>query len=103
MSEIIWRPYGDYVEKSNVARFMNRHGIESAEDLIERSTRNIEWFWGAALEDLDLRWYEPYTQLLDASRGIEWARWFVGGRTNTTTVTTTLRSTGARERRRARG
>jgi acetyl-CoA synthetase len=82
MSEIIWRPYGDYVEKSNVARFMNRHGIESAEELIERSTRNIEWFWSAALEDLDLRWYEPYTQLLDASRGIEWARWFVGGRTN---------------------
>ncbi|MBN2490397.1 MAG: AMP-binding protein [Planctomycetes bacterium] len=82
MSEIIWEPHGDYIEKANVTRFMRRHGIASAEELIERSVRDIEWFWAAALEDLDVRWYEPYTRLLDTSRGIEWARWFEGAKTN---------------------
>jgi len=81
-NDIIWEPYGDYLEKANITRFMNRHGIESYDELIERSVTDIEWFWNAALADLDVQWYEPYTNLLDDSKGIEWARWFEDGKTN---------------------
>lgn len=82
MQDIIWEPTGDYIERANVTRFMRRHGIASYAELIARSTDDIEWFWTAALEDLDFCWYEPYTTLLDQSDGIEWARWFTGGKTN---------------------
>ena len=34
------------------------------------------------LDDLDIQFYEPYSHVLDTSRGIPWARWCVGGRLN---------------------
>ncbi|MBI4208710.1 MAG: acetate--CoA ligase [Deltaproteobacteria bacterium] len=82
MKEIVWRPYGDYLEKSNIGRFMNRHGIKTYKELIHRSTEDIEWFWDAALKDIGVEWFEPYQKILDTSQGFPWARWFVGGKIN---------------------
>ena len=79
---IVWEPYGDYLEKSNVRRFMDAHGIATYEELIERSTADVAWFWKAALDDLGVVWDEPYHTVLDESGGFPWARWFVGGRLN---------------------
>ena len=79
---VIWEPYGDYLYRSNVRRFMDAHGIATYEELIGRSTADIEWFWDAALKDLGVVWDEPYTAVLDESDGFAWARWFVGGRLN---------------------
>jgi len=82
MSEIIWKPYGDYLEKSNIARFMRDQGISDYETLIRRSCEDTEWFWTECLKDLGLRWQQPYDRLLDASAGFPWAKWFVGGKLN---------------------
>ena len=49
MKDVIWEPYGDYLEKSNIARFMKKHKIKDYDQLIKRSTGDIEWFWDAAL------------------------------------------------------
>src|SRR5207237_7298008 len=46
-------------------------------------------FWGAVDRDLGLVWRTPYEQVLDASRGVPWTTWWVGGRMNY--VTTALR------------
>lgn len=80
VSEIIWQPYGDYIEKSNITRFMRRHGIKDYDDLIRRSTSDIEWFWDAALKDLQIDWYQPYTKVVEG--GLPWAKWFIGGKLN---------------------
>jgi acetyl-CoA synthetase len=82
MKKVIWRPYGDYLEKSNIGRFMDREGIKTYKELIHRSTENIEWFWDAALKDIGVEWFEPYRKILDTSKGFPWARWFVGGKIN---------------------
>lgn len=82
MSEVVWRPYGDYLEKSNITRFMRKHGISGYEELVRKSTDELEWFWDAIMEDLDIRWYRPYARVLDTSGGIEWSRWYQGGKTN---------------------
>src|SRR5689334_14423997 len=82
LSEIVWRPSGDYLERSNIRRFMNRHGIASYEQLITRANGDIGWFWKAALEDLELSWYRPYHTVYDDSKGIAWTSWFLGGVTN---------------------
>ncbi len=79
---IIWEPYGDYLDASNVRRFMDAHGIATYEDLIRRSTDDVEWFWAAALQDLGVVWDEHYSAVLDESRGFPWARWFVDGKLN---------------------
>ena len=34
------------------------------------------------LDDLGIEFYEPYTRILDTSRGIAWPQWCVGGRMN---------------------
>lgn len=80
--EIVWKPSKEYIEKSNIKRFMDKHGIKSYEELIKRSTEDIEWFWDAAMKDLNIEWFEPYEKVLDSSRGIQWAKWFIGGKIN---------------------
>ncbi len=82
MKDVIWEPYGDYLNKSNITRFMKRHGIESYRELIDRSISDIEWFWDVALKDLNVEWYQPYEKLLDASGGLPWTKWFIGGKIN---------------------
>ena len=32
--------------------------------------------------ELAVEWFEPYQRVLDASRGVEWARWFIPGKLN---------------------
>src|SRR5881296_3262310 len=81
-SEIIWRPTPDYVERSRLARFMRSQRIGSLEELQRRSVEDPEWYWDAVVRDLGVRWTRPYTRVLDASRGIQWPRWFPGGLLN---------------------
>jgi len=81
-SEIIWRPTPDYVERSRIARFMRSQRIGSLEELQRRSVEDPEWYWDAVVRDLGVRWTRPYTRVLDASRGIQWPRWFPGGLLN---------------------
>ncbi|MDY6966023.1 MAG: acetate--CoA ligase [Halobacteriota archaeon] len=82
MVEIIWEPYGGYKDSSNIKRFMNNYNIKSYEELIKRSTDDIEWFWDAALKDLDVEWFRPYEKVLDLSSGLPWAKWFLKGKIN---------------------
>ena len=82
MSEIVWSPSEEYVERANVTRFMRTHDIRSYEELVKRSQDDIEWFWNAVVKDLGIEFYEPYRHVLDLSAGKPWARWFTGGRIN---------------------
>ncbi len=82
MTDIVWRPSEEYVERANVTRFMRAHGIGSYEDLVRRSQEDVEWFWDAVVADLGIRFSTPYERVLDTSKGIPWAEWFVGGKIN---------------------
>jgi acetyl-CoA synthetase len=80
--EIVWRPSADYLERSRLKRFMTEHGIATLEELTQRSSTDLEWFWRAVMQDLRIEFYQPFTRILDTSRGIQWPRWCVGGRLN---------------------
>jgi acetyl-CoA synthetase len=82
VTDLIWSPTEAYVERANVTRFMRSHGIGTYEELVARSVGDVAWFWDAVVHDLDIRFLEPYEDVLDVSRGIEWATWFGGGRVN---------------------
>ena len=77
--EIVWRPSTEITAKSNLQRFMYQHGLQSLGELQERSTTDIAWFWGAVLKELDIRFRQPYSQMVDLSRGAAWPQWCVGG------------------------
>lgn len=79
---IIWKPYGDYLSKSNIARFMKKHNINNYGELISRCNSDTGWFWDAALKDLNVEWFQPYTKVFDDSKGFPWTKWFINGKIN---------------------
>lgn len=84
MSDFVWEPTTAYIENANVTRLMKKHGIEDFAALVQRSQDDIEWFWQAAVDDLGIEFFRPYTRILDSSAGPEWPKWFVGGTVNLT-------------------
>ncbi len=82
MPKVVWQPDAEALERANVVRLMRRHGFDDYRALVQRSIDDPEWFWTAAVEDLGIEFAEPWTQVLDASRGPEWTTWFVGGKLN---------------------
>jgi acetyl-CoA synthetase len=82
MSDFVWEPTPDYIDNANVTRLMRAHGIDDYRALIKHSQDDVEWFWGAAVQDLGIEFFEPYEAILDASEGPQFPKWFVGGRVN---------------------
>lgn len=80
--EVVWRPTPELIERSRLTAFMRQHGLKDYAALMQRSTVDIEWFWDAVLKDLGIEFYQPYSKVVDLSRGIAWPRWCVGGRMN---------------------
>jgi acetyl-CoA synthetase len=80
--ELAWEPTPEYVERANVTRLMRAHGIDSITELRRRSVEDIAWYWDAAVKDLGIEFSKPYERVLNASRGVPWTTWFVGGRVN---------------------
>lgn len=78
----VWNPPKDLVESSNVKAFMDEHGFKDYKELVEKSADDIEWWWKTAAETLDVEWFEPYNEVYDISKGVEWTDWFVGGKIN---------------------
>jgi acetyl-CoA synthetase len=82
MSSIVWKPNKDYIENANITRFMKKNNIKNYEDLIKKSTENIEWFWDEVIKDLNIEFYKQYSKVYDSSKGIQWTKWFVDGKLN---------------------
>ncbi len=77
--EFVWFPTPAYTEGSHLQRFMAAHGLGSLDALQNKATGDIAWFWDAVLTYLDVQFYEPYSQIVDLSRGKPWPQWCVGG------------------------
>lgn len=80
--EIVWQPSPEQVNESNLMKFMKEHGIETFDELMQRSTEDVAWFTDALLTFLDIRFYEPYEKVVDLSKGIAWPKWCVNGKMN---------------------
>jgi acetyl-CoA synthetase len=82
MRDIVWKPTNEYIENANITRFMKKNNIKDYADLMKKSTDDIVWFWDAVIKDLDIEWYKPFEKVLDDSKGIQWTKWFIGGKIN---------------------
>ena len=82
MADFVWTPTRERVESANVTRLARRLGVERFHDLHRISIEEPERFWPAVVEDLGLEFSEPWKEVVDLSRGPEWATWFLGGKLN---------------------
>ncbi len=80
--EVVWRPTADYIDQSHLTQFIRQHKLSDFDNLMNRSTEDVAWFTEAVLKYLDIQFYEPYSQVLDISKGIARPRWVVGGKMN---------------------
>lgn len=83
--EIVWRPTAEQMAGTHLTAFMQRHGVELLDELQQRSTGDVAWFTEAVIDYLGVEFTQPYTQVVDLSRGIQWPEWCVGGRMNIVT------------------
>jgi acetyl-CoA synthetase len=82
----VWQPSPELVEAANVTRLGRRLGAADYHELHRISVEQPERFWPEVVEDLGIEFSRPWDELIDVSRGPEWARWFVGGRLNVARV-----------------
>jgi acetyl-CoA synthetase len=79
---MIWTPKQEFVESTNVWRLMKRLGFDDREAFLLFSREDPERFWDEMMREMQVEWFAPYDQVMDASRGPEWTQWFTGGRLN---------------------
>ena len=82
MTKFDFVPSEKQIQDSNIFRFMQKYNISSLDELSKKAITNLEWFWESVDKDIGIVWDSPYTTTLDISKGIEWSKWFVGGKTN---------------------
>jgi len=87
--EVVHDPPREFVESTNVWAFMQAHGIESNEELLERTTTDhgddesgVEWFWDEVVEYLGIEFFEDYHRVRDDSDGPQFTDWYPGGELN---------------------
>ena len=61
---------------------MSKYDISDINELSIKANNNLEWFWEEISKELGIIWDKPYTEVLDVSKGIQWAKWFLNGNTN---------------------
>jgi acetyl-CoA synthetase len=84
--EFPWSPTAEERRSTNVARLAKRLGCADFASLHRLSVAEPERFWMEVVDDLGIEFSERWERVLDDSRGIEWSRWFVGGRVNAARV-----------------
>jgi len=74
----IFRPSEDFINKTNVKQWMDRQGIKTYDELLEKA-KNFEWFWEEMAKEY-LNFYEPYEKILEWNA--PWAKWFINAKYN---------------------
>ncbi|ACP44891.1 AMP-dependent synthetase and ligase [Sulfolobus islandicus Y.G.57.14] len=78
---MVFNPDKEWIENSNVYKFMVEKNLDKLEDFIKYTYENSE-FWDEFVKLINVKFPEPYTKVLDLSRGKQWPKWFIGGKLN---------------------
>jgi acetyl-CoA synthetase len=77
-----WTPTAETIAAANLTAFARSLGVEGYAGVRAAAAADLPGFYERLIAALDLRWDEPWSQILDVSRGVPFARWFAGARFN---------------------
>ena len=80
--DFAWRPDPAAIAGTTLAQFWRAQGLDSYDSLQRWALEDVGRFWDAALADLGIEFYEPYTEIVDLANGPEMPVWCVGGTMN---------------------
>ncbi|WP_338602221.1 AMP-binding protein [Sulfolobus tengchongensis] len=78
---MVFEPDKEWIENSNVYKFMVKKGFRRLEDFI-KYTYEDPTFWEDFVKLINIKFQEPYEKVLDLSKGKQWPQWFVNGKLN---------------------
>ena len=80
--EIIWQPSKEQIKNSKLTKFIQYCKLNNYDELEKKSFSDPGWLWDNVIKFSDLKFYKPYSKILDESKGTPWTRWCIGGKTN---------------------
>ena len=80
--EIIWQPSKEQIENSKLTQFIQHCKLKNYDELEKKSFSDPGWLWDNVIKFSDLKFYKPYSKILDESKGTPWTKWCIGGKTN---------------------
>ncbi len=80
--EIIWQPSKEQISNSKLTKFIQHCKLNNYDELEKKSFSDPGWLWHNVIKFSDLKFYKPYSKILDESKGTPWTRWCIGGKTN---------------------
>ncbi|MGW5570367.1 AMP-binding protein [Nocardia thailandica] len=93
-----WVPGTEVHERSRLVAALRSWGLDAdaaaVTELNRRAIADPEWFWRAAVSDLDVEFTAPFDRVLDESEGKQFPRWFAGGAINVAHLTAHRHATG---------
>ncbi len=82
MAKAVWHPSDSYIKTTRLYNWMKSLGFDQYDSFHQESVNDIAWFWDQAVKELNIKWFQEYSQTLDLSNGIPYPEWFVGGKMN---------------------
>lgn len=79
---VVHEPDPALASSTNVAQFMAAHDIDDVDALRERSTTDLDWFWGELPEYLGLEFFEDYDAVRDDTDDPQSTAWYPGAELN---------------------
>ena len=79
---IAWTPDEATLERAHVTQLQRTLGLSSYQELYQWSVQHKAAFWEAAIQQLRIRFEQPYRQMLDTTQGLENPEWLPGARLN---------------------
>jgi acetoacetyl-CoA synthetase len=88
LARLLWEPSEEQINNSNIARYItlinekNNLNIKDYSELYQWSVNNIEDFWAAIWDFVDIRSSESFESVVDDAYKMPGAKWFAGARLN---------------------
>ncbi|TYT61460.1 AMP-binding protein [Natrialba swarupiae] len=90
VDEVVHDPDEAFAESTNVAAFMREYGIDDYDELIERTTTDldsepesgVDWFWDEVVDYLGIEFDQAYDRVRNDEDGPQFTDWYPGGRLN---------------------
>lgn len=70
---MVFNPDKEWIENSNVYKFMVEKNLDKLEDFIKYTYENPE-FWDEFVKLINVKFPEPYTKVLDLSMRKQWVK-----------------------------
>jgi acetyl-CoA synthetase len=77
-----WTPTQEQRERSRLRHFLDSLGLDDLDGVQSLARSDPQRFWSAVADDIGVQWSRRFDIAMDASEGMPWTRFWVGGKLN---------------------